>query len=169
MHRNQWPGLKIQFLVTMKGMVLVGQLHIHPCFQNVADFKARPAPPGLQRLLTEFNFACSQSRWQKTKSLLVLGGKARAGEGRQQAHGSQPAPGEGSNAPASITQPQAPSQAQHRIPAGGQPGEHPWHRAAMQVCPQNPPALTSPLPEPHAAASRAGSCCQGAAARAEPT
>lgn len=139
MHRNQWPGLKIQFLVTMKGMVLVGQLHIHPCFQNVADFKARPAPPGLQRLLTEFNFACSQSRWQKTKSLLVLGGKARAGEGRHQAHGSQPAPGEGSNAPASITQPQAPSQAQHRIPAGGQPREHPWHRAAMQVCPQNPP------------------------------
>lgn len=45
MHGNQWPGLKIQFLLTMKGMVLVGQLHIHPCFQNAADFKARPAPP----------------------------------------------------------------------------------------------------------------------------
>lgn len=45
MHGNQWPGLKIQFLLTMEGMVLVGQLHIHPCFQNAADFKARPAPP----------------------------------------------------------------------------------------------------------------------------
>lgn len=70
MHGNQWPGLKIQFLLTMKGMVLVGQLHIHPCFQNAADFKARPAPPGLQHLLTEFIFACSQSRWKKQNPCL---------------------------------------------------------------------------------------------------